>query len=156
MSELEKVRCDGHDELMRLVGANTQATQSHSAQIAEVFGLLREVATVIDKNAVRAEARDEALKGLDRKIENGLRADIQKTREAVNQIMACLESRKRKREAEATSGWRGAVTRGWKMFIDRIVLIALVLGLWWILWSFTRIEIFREGPEWILRLFGAK
>lgn len=158
-------RCEGHDSLVMTVSRAAEATEQHGRQLGKIFEMVREIKEAVDKNAVRAEGRDEALAALgetirtiDHKIENGLRSEVRECAAKIREMMGCLDARRRERAAEEIRSRQRFLRRGWEEFKRKasFILVAstIVVGGWLFLYALTRIGIFHEGPAGILRLFG--
>ena len=163
--ESMETRCEGHDELVMLAAKNTASSEAHTAQINEMFSLLREVKESVDKNLVRAEQRDrelasikETVRDVDRKIENGLKKKIDETAASIEKMKECLDRRKEERAEERKRGLSGYFRRGYESFKDRsayivvtTIIITVVLTL---LWLVVKFGIHTIAPNALLKLFG--
>ena len=143
-------QCERHGEMMQVMGEQVEANRIQTKQIGEIFTLLSSIKTSIDQNAVRAEARDQKLCEIDRKIENGLRSEVTKMSRAVEQMTTCMDRRKKERDR----GVEGFFRKGFrKIYENGGVIVIVTLG-YLILWALDKAKIFGEAPVGLLRLLG--
>lgn len=115
---------------------------------------------------VRAGYRDMQLAELkvgiaevDRKIENGLRKEVQETKAQMEKMTACVERRRKDKEVEDQRGVYGFFRRGLVQFRDRgsyIVVTSLIVGsAFIIIWVAAKVLIFHESSGIkVLKIFG--
>lgn len=167
--------CPDQDCRARMIAATSRAEaleEERGEQIREIFQQLRGIRTSIDQNAVRAEKRDEALESankclervegwvanadkaitaVDRKIENGLRGDVQR-------ILKILDARKAERKPPSKKGFLGFLEPGWEEFKGKasFLLVAsfIIGGLWTLTIVVSKVAILHEGPAGLLKLLG--
>jgi hypothetical protein len=143
-----------NDEIVRKVGYLESSVEAHSEGLSKIFDLLGDIKEQVDKNAVRAQYRDDRLeeisqniKLVDKKIENGLRSEVRFIAEKVN---AMVENHK--------NGISGFFSAGMKKFKAQLGFIIIVFGfcfgLWLLGWIVAKLGIFQEGPMWLLKMFG--
>jgi hypothetical protein len=158
------VRCEGHDELVKQAGMNLQATLDHTRQLSSIFNTLGEIQTTVDINMTRAEHRDQILQTLqdsvdavNTKIENGLRSEVRTISNCIKSMTEASEKRKVEREEERKRGVRGFIHSGWTQFKSHasfiLVTTTIITSLWFVVWGFSKVAIFNEGPAGMLRLF---
>jgi hypothetical protein len=151
---MEKNNCPAHDGIVRSIGAIEEAATTLKSQTSDIFDLLRSISEEVTGNKERALARDKAIAGIDRKIENGLRSDVRQLTQQMAAIMLVIE---RQRE-DRRSGIYGFFTAGWGKFKAQlgfiIITSCVVGGISLLLWGLSKVAIFHEGPLWLLKLFG--
>ena len=146
-------QCEKHGEMMQVMGEQVEANRIQTKQIGEIFTLLSSIKTSIDQNAVRAEARDQKLCEIDRKIENGLRSEVTKMSRAVEQMTACMDRRKRERELERETGVEGFFRKGWVKIYNNGGLLAILAVAYLIMWTLKQLGLF-DSPAHLLKLLG--
>ena len=143
-------QCEKHGEMMQVVGEQVEANRIQTKQIGEIFTLLSSIKTAIDQNAVRAEARDQKLCEIDRKIENGLRSEVTKMSRAMEQLTICMDRRKKERDR----GVEGFFRKGFrKIYENGGVIVIVTLG-YLVLWALVKTKMFGEMPMGLLKLLG--
>ena len=164
--------CDGCKDAMEVAAdSNKTAVQAltlvgeHGKQLDKLSDKIDLLRGSLEDNLVHAKGRDDRLdnittmvRDIDKKIENGLRSEVQDTKKQVEIIMKCLERRKKERELEKEKGVAGYWRRGWLAFRDKsafiVVTTTIIMSIYFFLWIIMKIELFNEGPGSILKLFG--
>ena len=143
-------QCEKHGEMMQVVGEQVEANRIQTKQIGEIFTLLSSIKTASDQDAVRAEARDQKLCEIDRKIENGLRSEVTKMSRAMEQLTICMDRRKKERDR----GVEGFFRKGFRKIHDNGGMITILAIGYAVLWVLARLKVFGEEPAGLLRLLG--
>jgi hypothetical protein len=157
--------CPGHDALVSLASAAATSTKAHGEQLSEIFNLLRLVKEMADKNEVRALHRDseliklqDCIESVDRKIENGLRGDIQNCLRQIGDIASSIERRRVERILQAKKGVRGFLKTGVFEFRRQFAFIFIAgcagLIIWAVVCSISKLGLAGKGPMEILKYFG--
>jgi hypothetical protein len=159
--------CKGHDQLVREAAMGNAMVAEHGRQLTNISDMLIEVKTAVEQNQVRALARDEAIvavneciRKVDRKIENGLRSEVQDITRNLATLIECIEKRKAQRGAEVKrpKGIKAFIVPGWDRFKSEASFIfvtgSILLTVWFVFWSASKMAIFHEGPAGLLRMFG--
>ena len=144
-------QCEKHGEMMQVVGEQVEANRIQTKQIGEIFTLLSSIKTSIDQNAVRAEARDQKLCEIDRKIENGLRSEVAKMSRAMEQLTICMDRRKKERDR----GVEGFFRKGFRKIYENGGMITILAIGYAVLWVLARLKVFGDEPVGLLKLLGA-
>lgn len=163
------VKCEGHDDLVTAAAKSTAMFEEHSRQLGGIFAKLDDIKTMVESNRVRAEVRDktlievtEGIQIVNNKIENGLRSEVQIIKTSMDKLIACIDRRKTEREEEIaqakTRGLRGFLAPGIAEFKRKASFIvvggSVLILIWFVVWVTTKIALFQEGPEVMLRLLG--
>jgi len=145
--------CEKHGDMMRVIGEQVEANRQQTEQIGAIFKLLGEIKTTIDQNAVRAEVRDAKLCEIDRKIENGLRSEVTGMSRKMEQLITCMDRRKRERDLERETGVEGFFRKGWVKIYNNGGLLAILAAAYLIMWTLKQMGLF-DSPAHLLRLLG--
>lgn len=152
----------------KLIAATARAEtidKEHARQLSGIFDKLDGIHTSIDQNTVRAEQRDRAVARIDkcvteinRKIENGMRLEMQEMGGQIKNILGIVDQRKGEREEEDRSGLWGFLRPGWNEFKHKasfIVVTAVIIGTaYTFVWGVSRWTIYKEGPASVMKFFG--
>ena len=143
-------QCEKHGELMQVIGEQVEANRQQTSQIDKIFKLVGEIKTAVDQNTVRAEARDKKLATIEGDINNGLRAEVKDSAKKMEQLIVCMDRRKK----EHDRGVEGFFRKGFrKIYENGGVIVIVTLG-YLVLWTLDKTKIFGEGPAGLLRLLG--
>lgn len=155
-------RCGSHDEIVMDMGKVLSAAEEHGRQLIRLFEYLDDIKTAVDQNCVRAQHRDDAvidlrqaINGVDRKIENGLKAEVAKCVASIAKVMACIDRHQAERIHK--SGLRGFIEIGWAKFKEQAAVVMMTglaaLLAWYVVGLLQRLAHYSGGAEGIYKLF---
>ena len=166
-------------ELVKLVSAQERSTEIASEQITLIFARLELIKELVDKNAVRAEIRDDKIRELvafneetRRKwqdVDFSMKEAHAEVRVMIDENIAgitarleelkkCLEARVNKLhrlEARHLKGWdwfKRLATDSIYSFLHNSLWVVFALALWWVIWVISKWKMFEEIPKKLLGL----
>ena len=142
--------CPAHGEVMKILGERVEADRHQTMQIEKIFGLLGDIKTAVDQNAVRAVARDQKLSEIEDALENGLRSEVRQIHDKVKVLTGCWDRRKKARE----EGVEGFFVKGFRKIHDNGGLIVIVALGYLVLTVLIRTKFFGDAPEGLLKALG--